>query len=463
MMAQLHGCPSFMKVDYKSQIDQWDQQHAWHPFTQMQDYLEWPITQLESAQGCWVSDTEGKRYLDGNASNWSKVHGHNDPDLNAELILQMQKMAHVSYKGLSHPTASKLCAQLARLTPDGLTRSFFTDNGSCAIETAIKLSFQYWQMAGMPDKREVIALRNGYHGDTIGSMSVGDAGGFHNRFNAWMFKKHVIPAPTCTEYAGKVSFQDDTESLDALKNLLEAHSEKIALMTMEPWVLGPGGLKLQPKGYLKKVRELCDAYAIHLIVDEIFVGFGRMGPMFVCSEEAVCPDFLCLSKGINGGYLPFAATVTTEKMYQAFLGDICENKTFFHGHTFAANALCTALSVKSIEKLEPMIASGAIDQRIRVFEKKIIEHLEGHPFISEIRQRGLACGLDLSRGKGKAAFKMEDRIGFKFYLDALQQGLLLRPIGNTIFMIPSLIMNEEEMDFLCQQTAASIVNVVQDS
>ena len=237
MMAQLHGYPSFMRVDYKSQIDQWISNTLGIRLPKMQDYLEWPITQLESAHGCWVSDTEGKRYLDGNASNWSKVHGHNDPDLNVELILQMQKMAHVSYSGLSHPTASKLCAQLA-LDARWADAFLFTDNGSCAIEMAIKLSFQYWQMAGMPDKREVIALRNGYHGDTIGSMSVGDAGGFHNRFNAWMFKKHVIPALIkITEYAGKKPLSDDTKSLDALKNLLEAHSEKIALMTMEPWVL----------------------------------------------------------------------------------------------------------------------------------------------------------------------------------------------------------------------------------
>ena len=452
-----------MAVDSKERIDQWDTDHSWHPFTPMKEYLEFPITQLQRAEGCWIYDTEGNRYLDGNASNWSKVHGHNDPDLNAALVEQMNHMAHVSYKGLGHPTAAKLCEQLARLTPEGLTRSFFTDNGSCAIETALKLSFQYWQMNGRETKREVIAIRNGYHGDTIGSMSVGDAGGFHNRFSQWMFDKHVIPAPVCHEYAGKVSFQDDSESIQTLTQLLQERSEHIALLTMEPWILGPGGLKLHPKGFLKKVRALCDEYDVHLILDEIFVGFGRMGPMFVCGAEDVCPDFLCLSKGLNGGYLPFAATVTTEKMYQAFLGDFAEMKTFFHGHTFAANALCTAVSVKSIEKLEAMIASGAIDRRIQTFEQKILEHLEGHPYISEIRQRGLACGIDISRGAGKPDFTVDDRIGFKFYLDALKNGLLLRPIGNTIYMIPSLIMNEEEMDQLCKQTAASIRTVVENA
>ena len=295
-----------------------DRRHVWHPFTQMQEYGEVPGLAIASGQGGWLTDTEGRTYLDGNASIWTNVHGHNDPDLNAALIRQLDRVAHSTMLGLTHPTGTELAAELAALAPPGLSRVFFTDNGAGAVEVALKLSFQYWQLRGRPEKRGAIGMAEGYHGDTFGAMAVGDSGFFHDRFRSWCFPTDHFPAPHCRELAGRVRAADSAASLAGLRQLLEEKAAQTACLILEPSVQGAAGMRQQPPGFVAAVAALCREFEVHLILDEVFVAFGRLGSMLVCSAEGVVPDFLCLAKGLTAGYLPLAATLVQEEIYAAF-------------------------------------------------------------------------------------------------------------------------------------------------
>jgi len=376
---------AYMKIDMNT-LNNWDQSYSWHPFTQMQEYLEHGPLHISHAKGSWLYDLEGRRYLDGNASNWTNVHGHSDPELNEALIQQLGTLQQSSYKDLSHPAASQLCHELSSIAPPGLERSFFTDNGASSVEAALKLSFQYWQLTGHPQKKLIIGMEGGYHGDTFGAMSAGNSH-FHQRFSEWFLPAHYFKAP---------QHDDMSESLADLDRLLKAYGDQTAILFLEPSVQGPRGMYLQPAGFLQAVAERCKAYNIHLALDEIFVGLGRLGHMLVSTAENVTADFLCLSKTLTGGYLPLAVTLTTQKIYQAFLGDFSEGKTFLHGHTFAANPLATAVSIKNIEKLKRYVANGALQNTCDYFGESIKSHFAKHPFVKAVRQRGLACALELA-------------------------------------------------------------------
>ncbi|MEY4132812.1 MAG: hypothetical protein RL592_870, partial [Verrucomicrobiota bacterium] len=310
-------------------LDAADRRLGWHPFTQMREYQDNPRLHLVRGEGSWLIDGEGKRYLDGNASVWTNVHGHNDPDLNRALREQAEKVAHVTLLGLNHPIATELAADLAGLTNGALSRCFYSDNGSNAVEVALKLSFQYWQLVGQEAKRGVISMEGAYHGDTFGTMAVGERSEFHRRFNPWLFAAQTFPAPVHAECAGKVARSDASASLAALKAILERDAATTACVILEPRVQGAAGMVQQPAGFVKAVADLCRQYGVHLILDEVFTGFGRLGALTVSELEGVVPDFLCLAKGLAAGYLPLAATLTSEKIYEAFLGKFSEGKTFF--------------------------------------------------------------------------------------------------------------------------------------
>lgn len=438
------------------QLNRLDALYSWHPFTQMQEYTQKGSFHICKAQGCWLWDTHGNRYLDGTASNWSNIHGHLDPDLKQALIKQLEELDQTSYKDQSHPNATLLCAEFAKIAPEGLTRTFFTDNGSCAIETAIKQSFRYWQLMGHPEKTQCIGLANGYHGDTFGAMSVGNSEGFHGPFSQWFFPVHRIPAPTCQEYAGHTYHADDKESLQALEKLLQSRARNIAFLIMEPLIQGPAGMKLMPYGFLKAVSNLCKHYNVHVILDEIFVGLGRLGTLFACIQENVTPDFLCLSKGLTGGFMPFGVTLCQEAIYQAFLGSFKEGKTFYHGHTFAANPLITAVCLKNIQKLQQQIPR--IQETISYFQKAIAASFNNHPYIKEIRQRGLVCALELYPGTPESNFPQEERIAHHITLKLREQGILIRGVGNDLFFIPPLCISKHEINHLVSTTASTIEN-----
>jgi adenosylmethionine-8-amino-7-oxononanoate aminotransferase len=438
-----------------------DRRHVWHPFTQMQEYFSLPPLAIASGQGGWLTDTAGRSYLDGNASMWTNVHGHNDPDLNAALRQQLDQVAHTTMLGLTHPVGAELAAVLAALAPAGLSRAFFSDNGSNAVEIALKLSFQYWQLASRPEKSGVIGLAGAYHGDTFGAMAVGDSGFFHERFRPWCFPAQHFAAPHCSEWGGRIRAADATESLQSLRTLLDDQAGHTACVILEPSVQGAAGMRLQPPGFLREVAALCRAHEVHLILDEVFVAFGRLGPMFVCAEEKVTPDFLCLAKGLTAGYLPLAATLVREEIFAAFLGSFESRRAFFHGHTFTGNPLAAAVALENIRKLRELITAGTLRSRSACFGRLIDETFSAHPHVREIRQRGFAAALDLAPSREAAGkFPAANRTGLQVCLRAREHGLLLRPLGDTLLLVPPLCLSEDELGELVRRTALALNDVL---
>jgi len=428
-----------------------DRRHVWHPFTQMREYASLPPVVIASGRGGWLTDTEGRTYLDGNASIWTNVHGHNDPELNAALIDQLGRVAHATLLGLAHQPGADLAAELVNLAPRGLGHVFFTDNGSGAVEVALKQSFQFWQLAGRPEKRGVIGMTGAYHGDTFGTMAVGDSGFFHDRFRPWCFATDHFPAP---------SEDDATESLAALAALLETKADETACLILEPSVQGAAGMRLQPSGFVRAVADLCRTHGVHLILDEVFVAFGRLGPMLVCADEGVTPDFLCLAKGLTGGYLPLAATLVRDEIYDAFLGSYESRRAFFHGHTFTGNPLAAAVALANIRKLRPLIESGELARRASVFAGLIDAAFAGHPHVRAVRRRGFTAALDLAPADGHADYPVSLRAGLQVCLRAREHGLLLRPLGDTLLLVPPLCLDDAEISQLVERTRRSIDDVL---
>jgi len=421
----------------------------------MAEYAALPRLTIESGKGCWLTGTDGRRYLDANASIWTSTFGHADPDLDAALVAQLGRVAHSTSLGLGNPTTQALAAKLAAISPGQLNRVFFSDNGSNAVEIALKLSFQYWQLNGRPEKRRVLGLEHAYHGDTFGTMAVGDCGGFHARFSPWFFPVDRLPAPVHREAGGVVSASDAQPSLDALTAQLESHAHETAALILEPGLQGAGGMRPLPPGYLRQVAARCREFEVHLILDEVFVGFGRLGSLLRCAAEGVEPDFLCLAKGLTAGYLPLAATLTSDAIFEAFLGEIDEWRAFYHGHTFTGNPLAAAVSRCNIEKLEGLIASGALAETITAFGTRIRERCLGHPGFSEVSQVGLAARLSLPAG-----FPVNDRVGMQVALECRRHGVILRPLGDSLLVVPPLIISETELDWLFDGLLAATESVL---
>lgn len=439
-----------------------DINHSWHSFTLMKEYIDDNPIMITNSSGCWLYDSKGRRYLDGFASMWTNIHGHNDPELKEALASQLNSLPYSSYVTLTHPKAAELSGKMIEIAPKGLSRIFFVNNGSNANETALKISFQYWQHMGKPEKREVICLKEGYHGSTFGAMSAGNSEIFHKRFKHWCFKSISIPAPECLEYGGKVHFSNDNESIKALEELLVKRSSEIACLILEPSIQPAAGtgMRMQPPGFLKKIVNLCREFNVHTIFDEIFVGFGRAGHLFACNMDNVVPDFLCLGKGISGGYFPFAATMTTEEIYQSFYADYKEGKAFFHGHTYSAHPMGCAVVLKSIEKLQRLIASGKFESTVNMFGKITTEFFKNHPYVRQIRQRGFIFALDLYPGKEGKDFPLSDRIAHNVSMLARTKEVIIRAFFNGISFVPPFIINEEEVRFLCQRTSESIIEYI---
>ena len=419
----------------------YDRSAAWHPFTQMQEFLQTPPIVIKRGEGCWLEDDKGNRYLDATASIWTNTLGHCHPELDDVLRTQSEQLAHSTYLGLTHDAGNRLEKSLQRIAPAELTRVFFSDNGSTAVEIALKLSFQYWQLVGKPQKTRVLAMQDAYHGDTIGTMSVGDSPLFHERFHHWFFQVDRFPRPD--EHGSNAE-----KSLASLEQFLDRAADQTACLIMEPWVQGAAAMAMQPLEFIKQVEQICRKYEIHFILDEVFTGFGRVGPMLVSSESGVTPDFLCLAKGMTAGYLPMAATLANEEVFNAFLGEYSEYKHFFHGHTFTGNPLAAAVANRNIEILEEMIPSEAHQLRLQEFSRVVHATFDDHPDVAEVRLRGFACALDLRTS--------QPRVGHQVANIARQHGLLLRPIANSLLLVPPLIISSEEIHFLCDNVAQSI-------
>ncbi|BDI29528.1 adenosylmethionine-8-amino-7-oxononanoate aminotransferase [Capsulimonas corticalis] len=419
-----------------TELTQLEKAHLWHPFTQMRDWeVSSPIF-IESGQGVKLRDMEGREYYDANSSMWLNVHGHRRPEIDAAVIAQIGKVAHSTMLGLTHEPGARLAARLAALAPPGLTRVFYSDNGSTANEVALKMAFQYWRHQGQ-DRRRFIALSEGYHGDTIGAVSVGGVGLFHGIFRDLLFEVDFVPSP-----ARAASLEAAVQQMEAA---LAAHNDEVCAVILEPLVQMAGGILTAPAGYLKAVRELCDRYDVLLIADEVATGFGRTGAMFACDLAGVSPDFLCLGKGLTGGYLPLAATLATDKIYDAFLGDYKEWKSFTHGHSYTGNPLACAAALASLDIFEQEQVIDGLAPKITLI-RQILSEIESLPHVGGIRQCGLMAGIEIVRDKSRhELYPFEDAIGVRICRRALAMGLITRPLGHVITFVPPLASSPGEL------------------
>lgn len=412
-----------------------DRRVIWHPFTQMQ---EWDPLVIDRGEGNYLVDTEGKRYLDGVASLWCNVHGHHHPRLDQALRDQIEKLAHSTFLGLTHEPGIRLAAAILEVAPKSLSRVFYSDSGSTAVEIALKQSFQYWQLRGRSSKQRFLRLGEAYHGDTLGAVGVGGIDLFHRIFGPLLVKSIAIPTP-----AGS----DGAYSLERLEEELKNRSNEIAAFIFEPTIQGAAGMLVHPRGFLKRAAELCRKHDVHLILDEVATGFGRTGTMFACEHESVEPDFMCLAKGISGGYLPLAATLASEEIYSAFLGAHGEMKHFFHGHTYTANPLACAVGIESLKLLSESTLANAQAMIPRVADS--LAQISDHRVVKEVRQRGLMIGIELYEVGGRF-------IGREVCEQARAHGVILRNLGDVVVWMPPLTLGPEDLALLERATIQAI-------
>ena len=443
-------------------IKRWDRQFVWHAFTQMAEYEPFLI---DRAQGCTLADIQGREYLDGVSSLWCNIHGHRHPRLDEALREQVDKVAHVSSLGMSNPTTVRLAKRLVDIAPAGLNHVFFSSDGSSSVEVALKMAFQYWHQRDdpRPQKTKYLALDDAYHGDTLGSVSVGGVARFHEMFRPLLFDVIRLPVPQCYRLPKSVSRENVCEYyLAQLEVALKKHHKEIAALVIEPLVQAAAGMITHPEGYLRGVRELTRQYDVLLIADEVAVGFGRTGKMFACEHESVAPDLLCLGKGLTAGYLPMAATLATDEIWRAFLGEYEESKTFFHGHTYGGNPLAAAVALASLEVFQE-------EKTLEVLPEKI-ERLTAHlnriaelPYVGDVRQRGLIAGIELVRDlQTKEPYPWTEKRGIRVCDYARAEGIWLRPLGNVVVIMPPLAITVPELDRICLAAECGIARSVQN-
>ncbi|MEN6565005.1 MAG: adenosylmethionine--8-amino-7-oxononanoate transaminase [Veillonellales bacterium] len=432
-----------------NEIERKDKQYIWHPFTAMRSWVEEPQKIIAEARGIKLVDTEGREYYDGVSSLWVNIHGHRKAEIDQAIIDQLGKAAHTTMLGLISIPAAELAEQLVAITPPGLNKVFYSDDGSTAVEVALKMSFQYWQLKGKKQKQKFIALEQAYHGDTVGTVSVGGIDLFHRIFKPLLFQPLHTPCPSC--YHCRLAADSTTCGMacaDALEQLLAEHHEKIAALVLEPLVQAAAGMLTSPHGYLKKVRELTEKYNVLLIADEVATGFGRTGKMFACEHENVSPDLMTISKGITAGYLPLAATLTTDEIYNAFLGDCGEKRTFYHGHSYTGNPLACAAALANLKVFREEKVIDGLQAKIAAAAAKLTE-FQTLAHVGDIRQRGLIVGIELMQNKeAKKPYPWKDSMGIQVCNKARDYGLLIRPVGDVVVFMPPLASTVEEIEIM---------------
>jgi adenosylmethionine-8-amino-7-oxononanoate aminotransferase len=431
----------------KEQLQSWDKKYLWHPFTQMKDFVQEESLIIVDGEGVILRDINGKEYIDGISSMWCNIHGHRRKEIDNAIKDQLDKVAHTTLLGQSNIPAVKLAKRLVEITPEGLSKVFYSDNGSNAIEIAIKMAFQYWQYKDYKDKINYLSLQYGYHGDTLGAVGVSGIDVFHSVFKPLLLKTFIAPSPYCYRCPyGKDEATCSFVCLGKLEEILLQNSDTIAAMVMEPLVQGAGGMIVHPKGFLSGVKDLCEKYNVLLIADEVMVGFGRTGKMFACSHEHVTPDILTISKGLNGGYMPLAATLTTDEIYNAFLGQHSEQKTFFHGHTYTGNPLACSAALANIDIFENEKVIEGLAPKIRVFQKRL-EQFKELKAVGDVRQCGLIAGIELVKNREtKEPYSWEEKIGIKVCLEARKRGLIIRPLNNVLVIMPPLSISISQLN-----------------
>lgn len=439
----------------KQILIEWDKKFIWHPFTQMKQWLTEEPTIFIEGKDCFLKDIDGKWYLDGVSSLWVNIHGHRRKEIDEAVKSQIDKIAHSTLLGASNEPSIILAKKLAEIfnekLPWGkpLTKIFYSDNGSTAVEISLKIAYQYWINKGIKGKDTFVSLKEGYHGDTIGAVSVGGIKLFHEIYKPLLSKSLQAPAPYCYRCELKLNYPScQLACLKEMEKIIEKHNERIIAVIVEPTVQCAGGIIVWPKGYLKGLREICDKYNTILIADEVATGFGRTGKMFACEHEEVTPDIICLSKGITNGYMPLAVTVVNEEIFNAFLGDVEERKTFYHGHSYTGNPLACVAAIANLEIFEKEKTIEKLPPKIELLKSKLSE-IAQLPYVGDVRQKGMIAGIEIVKNKEtKEPFPYSEQTGWKIVKAARKHGVWLRPLGDVIVIIPPLVISEDNLERL---------------
>jgi adenosylmethionine-8-amino-7-oxononanoate aminotransferase len=440
-----------------------DREHVWHPCTQQKDHELLPPIPIDRGEGVYLIDFEGKRYIDGVSSWWVNLFGHNHPRLNRALTEQAGRIAHHIFAGFTHEPAVELSRRLCELAPGALNKVFFADNGSAAVEVALKMSFQYWQQTGIPQKTRFVSITEAYHGETLGALSVGGCELYREIYQPILLEGFQVQGPDCFRCPyGLERDSCDASCFERMQSLLEREHENIAAVIIEPLIQGAAGMRIYPPVYLKKLRALCDAFAVHYIADEIAVGFGRTGRMFANEHAEVAPDFMCLSKGITGGYLPLSVTLTTDEIYAAFYDDYASMKAFLHSHSYTGNPLACAVAVEVLKIFGEEDILSSLAPKMAFLEGQA-ERFEALPHVGEFRRCGMVAAVEMVREKkGKIPYPWQERRGLEVYKKALNKGALLRPLGNVVYFMPPLTTNEDELQQLLDIAFTAISEVTSE-
>jgi adenosylmethionine---8-amino-7-oxononanoate aminotransferase len=428
-----------------------DLAHVWHPCTQMKDHESVPMIPLRAGSGVWLEDFEGKRYLDGISSWWVNLFGHANSRINAAVREQLDRLEHAIFAGFTHPQAVTLAEELVRLSPPGLNRCFFADNGSAAIEVAVKMSFHYWRNTGQTRKTRFITLANSYHGETLGALAVGNVDLYKSIYRPLLMDVITVPSPDAFERESGVTPADHARRMFVhMETALERNHGEVAAVIVEPLVQCAGGMRMYDPVYLELLREACDRHGVHLIADEIAVGFGRTGTMFACEQAGIRPDYLCLSKGLTGGYLPLSVVLTTDVIYDAFYDEYTKLNAFLHSHSYTGNPLaCAAANATlAIFRDEPVL------ERNRATAARMlasVEHLRDHAHVAEIRQCGMILAIELMKDPAtRTPWPWQERRGLRVYRHALERGALIRPLGTTLYFMPPYVITPGEIELLAR-------------
>lgn len=433
---------------------QWTQRDlgvVWHPCTQMKDHEQLPLIPIRRGEGIWLEDFEGRRYLDAISSWWVNLFGHANPRINAAIGKQLNEIEHVLLAGFSHEAVIRLSEQLVEITPPGLSRCFYADNGSSAIEVALKMSFHYWRNVGKPRKTRFISLTNSYHGETLGALAVGDVALYKETYRPLLMDVITVLSPDCfSREKGESEADYCRRQFIHMERALERYAEETCAVIVEPLVQCAGNMRMYDPVYLSLLREACDRFGVHLIADEIAVGFGRTGTFFACEQAEITPDFLCLSKGLTGGYLPLAVVLTTEPVYQAFYDDYSTLRAFLHSHSFTANPVGCSAALATLD----IFKEDRVLENNRVLAKKMQEatnHFVDHPHVAEVRQHGMILAIEMVKDKAsREPYPWQERRGLRVYQHGLQKGMLLRPLGNVVYFMPPYVITPEQITDLAQ-------------
>jgi adenosylmethionine-8-amino-7-oxononanoate aminotransferase len=429
----------------------------WHPCTQMKDHEWLPVIPIRSGKGVWLEDFEGKRYLDAISSWWVNLFGHCNPRINAALVRQLETLEHVLLAGFTHEAVTTLSERLVEITPPGLDRCFYADNGSSAVEAALKMSFHTWLNQGQPGKTRFVTLENSYHGETLGALAVGNVELYKETYKPLLMETFTAPSPDCYHRERGEGWHDySVRQFEKMELLLAAHADEICAVIIEPLVQCAGSMRMYDPVYLRLLRKACDRYNVHLIADEVATGFGRTGTLFACEQAGISPDFMCLSKGLTGGYLPLSVVLTGNEIYECFYHDYHLQKAFLHSHSYTGNPLgcCAALATLDIFRDDSVIENNKL---LAAAMQAATAHLADHPHVGEVRQTGMIVAIEMSMDRrSRTPYPWEERRGLRVYQYGLEKGVLLRPLGNVIYMMPPYVISPDEINLAARVASEGI-------